>query len=85
MILVNISAVATSTTLTLMPVSSSHFGPEKFSGIERLQTGLPDDGDRRAGILLGLLDGAFGGGFGQRRLGQTDGHRGRGKPTQLDW
>src|SRR5215216_5564434 len=32
MILVNISAVCTSTTLTLMPVSSSHFGPEKFSG-----------------------------------------------------
>src|SRR5215212_6382661 len=32
MILVNISAVCTSTTLTLIPVSSSHFGPEKFSG-----------------------------------------------------
>ena len=28
----NISAVGTSITLTLMPVSSSHFGPEKFSG-----------------------------------------------------
>ena len=28
----NISAVGTSITLTLMPVSSFHFGPEKFSG-----------------------------------------------------
>jgi hypothetical protein len=32
MIFVNISAVATSTTLTSMPVSSFHFGPEKLSG-----------------------------------------------------
>src|SRR5437868_11209546 len=32
MILVNISAVCTSITFTLMPVSSSHFGPENFSG-----------------------------------------------------
>src|SRR5262249_52151454 len=32
MILVNISAVATSTTLTLIPVSFSHIGPEKLSG-----------------------------------------------------
>src|SRR5262252_3230525 len=32
MILVNISAVGTSTTLTLHPVSFSHNGPEKFSG-----------------------------------------------------
>src|SRR6185369_16992587 len=32
MILVNISAVGTSTTFTLIPVSSSHFGPEKSSG-----------------------------------------------------
>src|SRR3546814_7519752 len=32
MILVNISSVGTSTTLTLMPVSSSHLGPEKLSG-----------------------------------------------------
>src|SRR5688572_5809335 len=32
MILVNISAVATSTTFTLIPVSSSHLGPEKLSG-----------------------------------------------------
>src|SRR5690242_5865043 len=32
MILVNISAVGTSTTLILHPVSCSHFGPEKLSG-----------------------------------------------------
>src|ERR1043166_955327 len=32
MILVNISAVCTSMTFTLMPVSASHFGPENFSG-----------------------------------------------------
>src|SRR5258706_10921171 len=32
MILVNISAVGTSTTLTLHPVSFSHIGPEKLSG-----------------------------------------------------
>src|SRR5262252_4815417 len=32
MILVNISAVGTSTTLTLHPVSFSHSGPEKLSG-----------------------------------------------------
>ncbi len=32
MILVNISAVWTSTTFTWMPVSSSHLGPEKFNG-----------------------------------------------------
>src|SRR5215813_13517410 len=32
MILVNISAVATSTTLTLIPVSFSHIGPEKLRG-----------------------------------------------------
>src|SRR5262245_13239300 len=32
MILVNISAVGTSTTLTLQPVSFSHNGPEKLSG-----------------------------------------------------
>src|SRR5882724_10447604 len=32
MILVNISAVATSTTLTSIPVNSFHFGPEKCSG-----------------------------------------------------
>src|SRR5690242_10268574 len=32
MILVNISAVCTSTTLTWMPVSFSHIGPEKFFG-----------------------------------------------------
>src|SRR5262245_48507558 len=32
MILVNISAVGTSTTLTLQPVACSHFGPEKFRG-----------------------------------------------------
>ena len=32
MILVNISAVGTSTTFTLHPVACSHFGPEKFSG-----------------------------------------------------
>jgi hypothetical protein len=32
MILVNISAVGTSTTLTLQPVACSHFGPEKLSG-----------------------------------------------------
>ena len=32
MILVNISAVETSMTFTLQPVSSSHFGPEKFLG-----------------------------------------------------
>src|SRR5215475_9757063 len=32
MILVNISAVGTSTTLILQPVACSHFGPEKLSG-----------------------------------------------------
>src|SRR6185503_12250087 len=32
MILVNISAVGTSTTLTLQPVACSHLGPEKFFG-----------------------------------------------------
>ena len=32
MILVNISAVGTSITFTLQPVSCSHFGPEKFFG-----------------------------------------------------
>src|SRR4249920_2899394 len=32
MILVNISAVGTSTTLILQPVACSHFGPEKFFG-----------------------------------------------------
>src|SRR5262245_57558893 len=32
MILVNISAVATSTTLTLMPVAYSHIGHEKLGG-----------------------------------------------------
>src|SRR5882672_10088872 len=32
MILVNISAVATSTTLTSIPVNSFHLGPEKCSG-----------------------------------------------------
>ena len=32
MILVNIWSVGTSTTLTLIPVSFSHFGPEYFSG-----------------------------------------------------
>src|SRR6185295_11249449 len=32
MILVNISAVGTSITFTLQPVSCSHFGPEKFLG-----------------------------------------------------
>ena len=71
MILVNISAVETSMTFTLQPVSSSHLGPEKFLGSRDCRPASQTMVMVLAGAdLLGGIDGALG-----RALG---GHRARG-------